>query len=68
MIIIPHTVVIFIQNRKKGKESKILERQRERERVCVCARGRVVARRGGVSCKNDCWRDGPFGIKIEGLF
>jgi hypothetical protein len=33
MIIIPHTVVIFIQNGKKGKESKIPERQRES--VCV---------------------------------
>ncbi len=68
MIIIPHTVIIFIQNRKKGKESKILERQREKECVCVCARGRVVTRRGGVGHKNDCWRDGPFVIKIEGLF
>ncbi len=67
MIIIPHTVVIFIQNGKKGKESKIPERQRER--VCVCAIGRVGTRRGGIGHKNNhCWRDGPFGIKIEGLF
>ncbi len=64
MINIPHTVIIFIRNRKKGKESKIPERQRE----CVCVRGRVVTRRGGVGRKNGRWGDGPFGIKIEGLF
>ncbi len=66
MIMIPHTVIIFIQNGKKGKESKTPEGQRVRE--SVCARGKVVARRGGVSCKNDQWRDGPSGIKLERLF
>ena len=64
MMIIPHTVIIFIRNGKKGKESKIPERPRE----TVCARGRVVARRGGISRKNNHWGDGPFRIKIEGLF
>jgi hypothetical protein len=64
MINIPHTVILFIGNRKKGKVSKIPERWRE----CVCVRGRVVTRRGGVCHKNDRWGDGPFGIKIEGLF
>jgi hypothetical protein len=64
MMIIPHTVIIFIRNGKKGKESKIPERPRER----VCARGRVVTRRGGISRKNNHWGDGLFRIKIEGLF
>jgi hypothetical protein len=31
---------IFIQNGKKGKEGKPLERQKER----VCGRGRIVAK------------------------
>ncbi len=64
MINIPHTVIIFIWNRMKGKESKILDRHRK----SVCVRGRVVTRRDSVGRKNDCWRDRPFGIKREGLF
>jgi hypothetical protein len=36
----------------------------EKERESVCERGRVAARLGSVSCKNDCWRSGPFGIRI----
>jgi hypothetical protein len=64
MIIIRHTVLIFIPNRKKGKESKIPERQRER----VSSSRRIVARRGGIGRNNDRWKDRPFGIKIEGLF
>ncbi len=27
-------------------------------------RGRVAARWGSISCKNDHWRNGPFGIRI----
>ncbi len=63
MIIIRHTVVIFIPDRKKGKERKIPERQRERE----CSSRRIVARRGGIGRKNDRRKDRPFRIKIEGL-
>jgi hypothetical protein len=37
MITLPNTDIIFISNRKKGKESKIAERQRE------CARDGEVA-------------------------
>ncbi len=29
---------VFMQNGKKGKESKVAERQKESERVCVCVR------------------------------
>ncbi len=41
--------IIFISNGKKGKESKIAERQRQRERERECERGKVAARGGSVS-------------------
>ncbi len=49
MITLPNTDIIFISNGKKGKESKIAERQRE----SVCERRSMGERGGGVSCKND---------------
>jgi hypothetical protein len=61
MINIPH----IYGTERRGERARY---QRDRERERVCARGRVVTRRGGISRKNDRWRDGPFGIKIEGLF
>jgi hypothetical protein len=59
MINIPHTVVIFLRNGKKGKESKIPERQRE----SVCVRGREVAKRGGVILKMTIGETDHSGLK-----
>ncbi len=38
----------------KQKEGEREQDTGEREREYVCERGRVAARRGSVSCKNDC--------------
>ncbi len=64
MINTTHSCHIYTERKEGEKEQDT----RETEREHVCGRGRVVARRGGVGRKNDRWRDGPFGIKIEGLF
>ncbi len=53
MITFLSTDIIFIWNRKKGEESKIVERQRE----SVCERWRVVERGGSISCKTGHWRN-----------
>jgi hypothetical protein len=55
-----------------GGESETLERQKERERERECETGRVAARRGSVSCKNDRRRKWTIWdkkrIKAKGLF
>jgi hypothetical protein len=45
MITLPNRDIIFISNRKKGKESQIAERQRERE----CVRDEVWQREAVAS-------------------
>jgi len=46
----------------KWKEGEREQDTGETERECVCERGKVAARGGSISCKNDCWRNGTFGI------
>jgi len=59
-----HSRYIYTERKEGEREQDTGETERE----CVCARGRVGSRRGGVGRKNNCWRDGLFRIKIEGLF
>jgi hypothetical protein len=51
---------VFISNGKKGKESKIAERQRE----SVCERLSVAERGGSVGCKTGRWRNVMSEIRI----
>jgi len=38
----------------KWKEGEREQDTGETERECVCERGKVAARGGSISCKNDC--------------
>ena len=61
MITFPNTDNIFVRNRKKGKESKMAERQRE----CVCVRDRVWQREEVASVvKMAVEENGIVGIRI----
>ncbi len=46
----------------KWKEGASVQDSRETERERECESGQIAANRGSVSCKNGCWRNGPFGI------
>jgi hypothetical protein len=52
---------IYIEQKEGARGLAAGEAERERE----CVRDRVAENGGSVSCKNGCWRNGPFGMSQD---
>jgi hypothetical protein len=57
---------IYLKQKRRGECTRQRrDRERDRERESVCEGARIAANRGSVSCKNDCWKNRPFGISQD---